>query len=229
MLKLSKAVSEENPSEDVSPKIHGFTYHCLPEVLQAAYQNGWLEDFPINAPNWKKKGRCFVRIAGWPKQQRARWQFCEIAVSLLELYEIIGNFSFTVYVIYIVHSIFNALAVAEAWKAVAPCMYMSTNTFWKRITSFCWCVQQKSLVYQAYSGIFVYENALSCVFCSSNSLSIHDSFQPGAKESSKQRSAQHSACCWRQTSRKYKFFDRTHVNKLVSLTQKITKNPSVWT
>lgn len=26
-----------------------------------------------------------------------------------------------------------------------------------------------------------------------------------------------------------KFFDRTHINELVSLTQKITKNPSVWT
>lgn len=99
----------------------------------------------------------------------------------------------------------------------------------ERGSYFCWCVQQKSLVYQADSGIFVYENALSCVFWSSNSLSIHDSFQPGAKESSKQRSAQHSACCWRQTSRKSKFFDRTHVNKLVSLTQKITKSPSVWT
>lgn len=118
MLKLRKAFSEENPSENVSPKIHGFTYHCLPEVLQAAYQTDDLRTSPSMLQT-EKEGPLFCELRA-DQNKRGRSGSGVRLLCLWELYEMIGIVSSTVYVIYsahTVHSSFNALAVAEAWKS----------------------------------------------------------------------------------------------------------------
>lgn len=180
MLKLSKAVSEENPSEDVSPKIHGFTYHCLPEVLQAAYQTDDLRTSPSMLQTEKRRAPLFCELRADQNNRGRSGSFVRLLCHYWNCMKLLETF-LLLFMWYIVHSIFNALAVAEAWKAVAPstCEYqggpmiywcMSTNTFWKRITFLLVRPAEKSCVSGIFGYIRVWEYIIMCVLLIKQSI-----------------------------------------------------------